>query len=53
LLEEIGRRENLGIKVATNTALILRCERSEPRRMAANTELAAILRDGRYAAFSG
>ena len=30
------------------SSLILRCERSEPRRMAANSALAAILRDASY-----
>jgi hypothetical protein len=33
--------------------LILRRERSEPRRMATSAEFAAILRDGGYAASSG
>ena len=39
--------------LCTHSVLILRCERSEPRRMAANSARAAILRDGCCAASSG
>src|SRR5947209_13586261 len=38
---------------AKHSNLILRCERSEPRRMAANTQQTAILRDAAFGRSSG